>query len=108
MKDNFERIEKMNISECGKLVGYCRIHLIDFMKRNKKPLRTPDLMEALIKEADQVGVPFSRDNCTRREGYAAAIVSEQQKRTIETSIDYYNIWHEYVEKDKRYRGHIYD
>jgi len=105
---NFDAIEKMNISESGKLIGQCRIHLLDFMKRNKTPIRNPDLINALCNEADRVGVPMFRGGCTRREGYMCALTSEQQKRTIMTSIDYYNIWHEYVEKGKRYRGQVYD
>ena len=105
---NFDEIEKMRISEGGKMVGMCRLHLIDYMKRNKTPLRTPDLMNALCNEADRVGVPPFRGSCTRREGYACALVSEQQKRTVITSIDYYNVWHEYRDDATKYRGFVSD
>lgn len=92
---SFDELEKMEISEDGKMVGMCRLHLIDFMKRNKTPLRTPELIDALCKDADRVEIPLYRGECTRREGYACALVSERQKQTIIVLTDYYNVWHDY-------------
>ena len=105
---NFDEVEKMNISESGKLIGQCRIHLIDYMKQNKEPIRTPELLNALVNDAKRVGIPDFRGDCTKREAYMCALASEQQKRNIEVSLDYYLVWHEYIEEGRKYRGHVYD
>jgi tRNA(Ile)-lysidine synthase TilS/MesJ len=108
-KDEVAKLEAMDISEGGKLVGLCRLHLRDFMKRQTKPIAATELLHALDKEADAFDIPLGRGSGTRRESYKAALTSELSQRHIETYIDDYTmVWHEYADPKRHKRGHIRD
>lgn len=107
MRDKtWDDIESMDITEGGKLIGHCRLHTIEYMKAHPDPIRTPELIAALVDDAERVGIPPSRGSCTKREGYMVAITSLRQVRLIETSTDYYMWWHEHAPEGKEYRGHV--
>lgn len=101
---NSRSIENAPISECGKLVGYCRNHIVEYMKNHKEPIRTQELLKALEEDAPRIQIPSARGNCTRREAYKAALTSLRQERHVETDLEWYMVWHEYAQDDKVYRG----
>ena len=94
---SFDEIEKMDISEAGKMLALCRRHAVDLLQRQKTPMSAKRLISILEREADGRGIPFSRGGQTRGDGYRCALTSlEAQRRAIKTS-DWKLLWHEYYD-----------
>lgn len=89
----------------AEFLGAARTHLLDYMRTHPEPITTPDLLRGLLCTSP---LPLSNGNITRSEAYRCMIVSERQKRTIETAYDYKMVWHEYTKEGERYRGHPYN
>lgn len=98
------------LSPNGQLLAEVRAEVIEYLKANPKPIKTPELLRVLKAQAEKDGKAFSSfdfgaNQCTfitRHEAYSAIIWSLRASGLIFTKYRTWEVcWHEYIPENER-------
>ena len=100
------------MSPSGQLIAVAHEHMVEYLKAHPQPLSTPNLLNALLAQGKQMGLPSSSAEfgevppycMTRREAYTCVLWSLRAERLLLTEAGTYKqLWHEFVPESERER-----